>query len=308
MRESKQLKKRLKFRDYPADWRLLKVAIDWSGEPLVLFEEGRPPQPPRDGRMEDLMAWMNHPPKAYNLIHWSGGTALHTRFDNEARSILTSHIQPFGNGWLLGDGRGGLARMFDSKGEKLVRTLDLGDASEDIQTTPEGHIWVGYFDEGVFGDGIGAYGLVCLNADGAPVFKYADFADEHELPHIDDCYALNVCRDAVWVCYYSAFPLVCLENFQLARVWEEFGSAKAVAVREKHLVRFPAYRKPFLLAREFDDSTETTWDLADADGTPLVDPEEREREQELGYRVPFSVVARGSRIYVNTETTLFEAP
>lgn len=308
MHENKQLKKRLSFKEYPSDWRLLVVAVDWQGEPLVLFEEGKPPQPPRDAAIDDLAAWMNHPPKAHNLIHWQGGLPLHTRFGNDGRSIFVSHVQPFGKGWLLSDARGGLARIFDTKGEKVVRTLDLGDAIEDVQTTPEGHIWVGYFDEGVFGNGIGANGLVCFDSDGAAVFKYADFAAEHELPHIDDCYSLNVCRDAVWTCHYSAFPLICLKNFKLARVWNEFGSAKAFAVREKHLVRFPAYRKPFLIARKFDDSAEIIWDLIDSDGIPLVEPGERAREKELGYNAPFTVVARGPRIYVYTQSTLFELP
>ena len=104
----------------------------------------------------------------------------------------------------------------------MRRTLDLGDASEDLQTTADGRIWVSYFDEGVFGGGIGRQGLVCFDSDGAPIFRYADYAEQHDLPMIDDCYAMNVDEaGAVWLNYYMDFLLVQLRNFEAERVWKE---------------------------------------------------------------------------------------
>jgi hypothetical protein len=304
MDETKQLRKRLDFKEYPPDWRVSTVTVDWAGEPMVLFEEGRPPQPP-PGDARALIAWMNHPPEAYHLIHWNDGLWIRTRFENEMQSVCACHVQPLREGWLLADGRGGLARVFDMSGTKVVRTLNLGDASVDIQTTPQGLIWVAYFDEGVYGGGIGANGLVCFDPDGDAVFKYADFAEKNTLPYIDDCYALNVFEDAAWVCYYSSFPLVCLKNFQAARVWHDFGSTKAFAVRENQLIRFPAYGKPYLAVRPFDDECETVWKLVDSDGTDLSVPLQ-EKDDRASYRVPFSVAARGPRIYIHTEKALFE--
>jgi hypothetical protein len=155
---------------------------------------------------------------------------------------------------------------------------------------------------------MGASGLICFDSDGKPVFEYSGFADKHNLPDIDDCYALNVADDAVWICYYSAFPLICLKNFQAARVWHEFGDSSAVAVRGSQAVRFPAYRKPYLVARDLNDSTETIWNLTDQDGILLAKSAGEVHEEELRYRSPFSVAARGSKIYVHTENALFELP
>jgi hypothetical protein len=305
MDETKQLKKRLDFQAYPRDWRVLTVAVDWVGEAMVLFEEGKPQQPGNDDG-KAIIAWMNHPAKAHHLIHWDNGRWVQTRFDNDTRSIFTSHIQPFGEGWLLADSRGGLARVFDSGGKKVVRTLDLGDASEHIQTTQDGHIWVGYFDEGVFGGSIGSNGLVCFDPDGNAVFKYADFAEANALPYIHDCYALNVFEDTVWICYYSSFPLVCLKNFQFVRAWPDFGNTKAFAVRKGQLLRFPAYRKRYLTVRHVDDERETIWKLADSDGKLLSEPLEEKDDDPTTYRAPFSVAARGPKMYIYTEKALFE--
>lgn len=305
MEEVKQLKKRMSFTDYPATWRVLTVSVDWIGQPLVLFDEGKPPRPPRDAGMDTLIGWLNTAAQAHHLIYWDGDATAHARFDNPKGLILTSHIQPLGDGWLLGEGRGGLARIFDREGSKLRDTINLGDAIEDVQTTSSGQIWVGYFDEGVYGGGIGQSGLVCFDAHGSAVFRYSDFVTEYNLPYIDDCYALNVCDDAVWVCYYSDFPLVCLRDFRMDRVWEKFGATKAFAVRGQQFVRFPAYSKPYLISRTFDDSADTVWILIDSDGN-ILSRLEGESPEELS--VPFSVTARGPRIYLWTENALFEVP
>lgn len=305
MEETKQLKKRLEFKDYPASWRVLNVFVDWAGNPLVLFQEGKPPQPSYEAGMEAIVSWAKIPPRAHHLIHQSGGAIAHTTFVNDLQATFISHAQPFGDGWLLAESRPGGARIFDKSGSKLLRTIDLGDASEDIQTTPAGHIWVSYFDEGVFGRGIAQHGLVCFDPNGKAIFRYAEFAEQHSLPHIDDCYALNVCEDLVWVCYYSDFPLVCLREFQLKDRWDQWAAIKAFAIRGRQVVSFPSYRKPYLVLRTLDDPTWITWKLTDPQGNDLSklignSPEEG--------RVPFSVAARGSRMYVWTETALLEVP
>ena len=123
-------------------------------------------------------------------------------------SAQPTHIQRFQDGWLVGESRGGQTKLYDPQG-RVRAELDLGDASEDLQTTPEGHIWVSYFDEGVFGNGIGAQGVVCFDGAGVPLFRYAEFAEQHGLPMISDCYAMNVGPGGeVWLNYYTDFPLV----------------------------------------------------------------------------------------------------
>jgi hypothetical protein len=144
----------------------------------------------------------------------------------------------------------------------LTPFLDLGDASEHLQTTTDGYIWVAYFDEGVFGRGIGNNGLVGFDSSGAPVFKYAEFAEERDLPFIDDCYTLNVTGSTVWLSYYTDFPLVRLEDFKLNGVWKDIGANRAIAVRDEHIVIFPAYGKPYLTIRSLQSSETTIWELA----------------------------------------------
>ena len=97
---------------------------------------------------------------------------------------------------------------------------------------------VSYFDEGVFGSGIGRQGLVCFDSSGEDLFKYADFAEQNDLPMICDCYALNVDMSGdVWLNYYTDFPLVRLHERRLERVWSEFGVlGNAFAVRSDEIV------------------------------------------------------------------------
>jgi hypothetical protein len=308
MAEVKQLKKRLDLSSFPLDWRVIAVSVDWQGEPLVLFQAGKPPRPQPDAGMEATIQWHNTPPKRHHLIHWQNGASSQVTFENPTGLLTTAHVQPFGDGWLIAEARGGYARICDEAGS-LSRSLDLGDASEHLQTTPDGHIWVGYFDEGVFGRGIGNNGLVCFDSSGAPIFKFAEFAKQHDLPFIDDCYTLNVVESSVWVSYYTDFPLVWLKDFKLERVWDNLGANRAIAVGGERLVVFPAYDKPYLTTRTFENPKTTIWELADSDGKILSKlaggPPETTRTR---WYVPFRCVARNGRMYVYDQTALYELP
>ena len=166
----------------------------------MLFVEGKPEQPDFYGDPYALSNWYRTPPKAHHLVYWEAGQLRSIQFE-ESQGVSTFHIQPFEGGWLLGERRGGLTKVYDAHGA-LRFTLDLGDASEDVQTTPDGRIWVSYFDEGVFGNGVGRQGLICFDSAGRVLFQYADFAEQNALPTIADCYAINVDpTGAVWVNY-----------------------------------------------------------------------------------------------------------
>ncbi len=95
-----------------------------------------------------------------------------------------------------------------------------------------------YFDEGVFGSGIGQQGLVCFDSAGKHLFEYADFAEQNSLPMICDCYALNVDGEgSVWLNYYTDFPLVRLHESKLDNVWPDFGVlGNAFAVRGDEVI------------------------------------------------------------------------
>lgn len=294
-----KFRKRFDFSQLPKDWTVSRVSVDWKGSPLVLVEEGKPPYTNSNVSPDARITWLNTPPKARHLIHWDGLSQRTFSFEGSTR-VLTLHVQPFMEGWLLGDVRGGRADLCDGAG-RLVKTLDLGDASNDVQTTPNGKIWVSYFDEGVYGGGIGSQqGVVCFNPSGHPIFKYFDFAKENELPFIDDCYAMNVIsEDEVWLSYYSAFPLVSIRDFQLHQVWNDFGPIdKAFAVFESDVVFPKCYTRIHegrsqLLRRTLAES-------------PQTEPLEATDDEGGIIGGQFKAAARGSQFYLWTETALYE--
>jgi len=220
----------------PSDWELKRLSADWSGRPLLLFEEGKPPQPDMHRDREAWSRWYRTPPKAHHVVYQEAGQLRSVAFD-QSQGISTFHVQRFENGWLLGESRGGRASLHNASGA-LRSTVELGDAIESIQTTTDGRIWVSYFDEGVFGSGIGRQGLVCFDSSGKDVFKYADFAEQNALPMISDCYALNVdATGDVWINYYTDFPLVRLREYKLEKVWLNFGVlGDAFAIRGDEII------------------------------------------------------------------------
>ena len=93
-----------------------------------------------------------------------------------------------------------------------TRRLHLGDGISDVVIDTQGRIWVGYFDEGVFGNlgwshpgptGLGAAGLVALDDHGEVLWRF----NEDQTPFISDCYALNVHGSEAWAYYYTDFEV-----------------------------------------------------------------------------------------------------
>ncbi len=88
----------------------------------------------------------------------------------------------------------------------LLNSFYCGDAIEDIVVSNEG-IWISYFDEGIFGQGISTEGLVLFSYEGTPIFRY--HSDLLDRPPIVDCYA--ICKgtsSSLWLFPYSDFPLL----------------------------------------------------------------------------------------------------
>lgn len=126
---------------------------------------------------------------------------------------------------------GARARFSEGEGERnatvfaptgvAVESFCVGDGIGSVQVDESGRIWIGYFDEGVFGnfgwgvtgapEPLGASGLVCWSSQGERLYRYS--APEG-FDQIVDCYALNVTGRKAWLCYD--------DNFPVARVGEEF--------------------------------------------------------------------------------------
>jgi len=284
-------RKVLDLSNIPPSWSLVRLAADWSGFPILLFVEGKPARPDDRAISADpwtFTRWYQTPPKAHHAIHFDG-SAIKTICFERSQGISTFHVQPLGDGWLLADRRGGCANLHDASGH-FLRSIDLGDASEDIQTTSDEKIWVSYFDEGVFGSGIGQQGAVCFGAAGIPEFKYGEFAERAGLPFIADCYAMNVAAPGdVWLNYYTDFPLVHLQDFALEHVSKDFGvMGNGFAVRDEAVI-YARETKLVMRSLVLNAQDESGQSLV-----PLTAP-----HLGIGYRGPNLLLNTGLAVYVS---------
>ncbi|AGT31704.1 hypothetical protein M493_07075 [Geobacillus genomosp. 3] len=116
---------------------------------------------------------------------------------------------------------------------KVQHSFCGGDGIEDIAVGREG-IWIGYFDEGVFGKGISAEGLVLFRLDGSPIFNYHSHLTDR--PMIIDCYAICKGRSStLWLFPYSDFSLIhldpCTKAMKRYEVPESLRGSTALCVR-----------------------------------------------------------------------------
>jgi hypothetical protein len=112
----------------------------------------------------------------------------------------------------------------------VARRAVLGDGIGHVLATESGKVWVGYFDEGVYGnygwgnpgpEPVGAPGIIRYAADLRPEWRYPGGG---EAEPIDDCYALNVAGETAWATYDSDFPVVRIAD-DTVRSWPGSGSA-----------------------------------------------------------------------------------
>jgi hypothetical protein len=117
------------------------------------------------------------------------------------------------------------ARVYHSNGS-IKCEFCLGDGIQHLQADSDGRIWVGYFDEGIFGNygwgslggakPLGNAGLVCYDRSGNKVWE---FDAPSGFDSMADCYALNVGKGVVWTCYYTGFPVVSVDSGWHVRGW-----------------------------------------------------------------------------------------
>jgi hypothetical protein len=173
-----------------------------------------------------------------------------------AGRLAYQFVQPLDDGVLLAAAR---CRWPKSGAEPNAVALDgrgrvrahftLGDGIADVRVTPDGTIWVSYYDEGVFGnDGWSPSapgpqdGLAAFTARGEPRFAYRPAAAGTDA--ICDCYALNVSGDDdVWLYFYDEFPIVRIHNGRY-HVWHtHVAGAAALAVRGKRALLLGDYER-----------------------------------------------------------------
>ncbi|MEU1555077.1 hypothetical protein ABZ517_20480 [Streptomyces scabiei] len=180
-------------------------------------------------------------------------------------------------------------QVFDALGRPSW-AFRVGDAIEHLLTDEAGDLWIGYFDEGVFGDPLSAPGARRWSSTGTALWEYRP---PPGVDHIADCYALNVGRGGAWVYPYTGFPLVEVRGDDSLRARTTgVDGASGVAVHEDRAAFLGGYRgnrDRLTLARLTDTSVETvrTALLTRPDGAPV----HRRRR----------VVSRGARLYVQEE-------
>jgi hypothetical protein len=136
------------------------------------------------------------------------GTPIVGAIDVET-DLRVSFVQPLPEGRVLlamaRTGRGtNNGEVWTSDGDLECRG-HLGDAIEELQTTPSGGVWAGYFDEGAFGGrGPEGHGLARFNQDLTVDWLYPHDAG---LPYISDCYTLNVEGETAHFCPYVDFHI-----------------------------------------------------------------------------------------------------
>ena len=209
------------FASVTSDWNRINVSVGPSGEVIILVLRQRPGYGPTpDGDWSYVKSFADLP-KNFRVYHQSKDGWDFIDIDVTLRILYC--VQPLAQGeWLLVDTRSdddsdANGHTYSAEG-KLLTTMPLGDGVQDVQTTPNGQIWVSYFDEGVFGGtALGTAGLANFDAKGTQKFS---FNAEHEWI-IADCYALNVVSDEeVWLCPYTDFPLVRLKNKETIHRWD----------------------------------------------------------------------------------------
>lgn len=95
-------------------------------------------------------------------------------------------------------------------------------------------MWIGYFDEGVYGNfGWGGRGREPIGAPGIVRFSTTlkqawAYPGGSSAPPVSDVYALNVTDEAVWSCYYTDLPVVRIAGDRVT-VWRnEVQGASAI--------------------------------------------------------------------------------
>jgi len=232
---------------------LQSIGIDANLVPFLVTHSGIDPRAPAA-----LTAW------------WQDSSKSWAHVELETRGLIGPHVEHLTDGRWLAVGRSAddipvsHARLYDDRGIRTQPDCVVWDGIHLVQADVENRVWLGQFDEGVFGEGPGD-GLGCFDLAGHELFSFRSTWDI--LEPIAECYALNVTVDGdVWLCYYTDFPLIRLVDFKVAGVWREFAPAGVgeFAVSYPWVLFGPGYKRssPLRLADLSKRATRTSVEVS----------------------------------------------
>ena len=127
----------------------------------------------------------------------------------------------------------------------------LGDGIAHVLATSTGQVWVGYFDEGIYGnygwglgDGpepVGAYGIVRFSPDLEPAWHYPKIHRGRPVGRDQRLLCLNVDDTSTWACYDSDFPVVRIRDGAVTGWHNDVKGAGALAVAGSRVALFGGY-------------------------------------------------------------------
>jgi hypothetical protein len=182
------------------------------------------------------------------------------------------------------------AQVFSAAGQAL-RSFRIGDGVEHLAVDEPGTIWVSYFDEGIdSGDPLSAGGLTRFDEYGRQLWTYWP---QSGFDHIATCYALNVSTRTTWAYYYTGFPLVRITDTKICPFPPgPVRGARGVLIHDDVVIFIGGYGKPHQLTEcRLHDGTIVEHGPAALAPLKKID----------------LVSTRGSRLYVRTAHSIFEA-
>ncbi|WP_214761717.1 MULTISPECIES: hypothetical protein [Exiguobacterium] len=100
------------------------------------------------------------------------------------------------------------AWVIDERG-KILHSFHAGNAIGAVAVN-DTEIWIGYVDEGVFGEGISTEALVCFSHTGNVLHRYQ--SDFIRPPTIVECELLQVNQTGVWLCPSIWYDLIYVDS------------------------------------------------------------------------------------------------
>ncbi|WP_214878331.1 hypothetical protein [Exiguobacterium sp. ERU653] len=127
-------------------------------------------------------------------IHWNGLIMDFNRHEYVAGIRIIDENHLFIWAFTL-EGEPTNAWVLDVDGD-IKHSFHAGNAIEAVEINDTG-IWVGYGDEGIFGEGISTEALVCFSKEGTVRFQYNQ--EVRKAPVLHDCDVMCTSEKGVWV-------------------------------------------------------------------------------------------------------------